>query len=134
EVEKIRDELTKQITGGGGDNIAIGERFRDRGFTNGLVDEFRVYDRQLTDIEVRQLHDERSLTAALQAPADDLTAGQRLHLWQFYCNRIDETLAERRSDLQQRRSQLNTTMDGIDEIMVMRELPQPRPSYLLLRG
>ena len=34
--EVIKDNLTKDITGGGGDNITLGERFRDRGFKGGL--------------------------------------------------------------------------------------------------
>ena len=38
--EVIKDNLTKEITGGGGDNIALGERFRDRGFKGGLIDDF----------------------------------------------------------------------------------------------
>ena len=61
ETDTVRDNLYKQITGGGGDNITIGERFRDRGFTNGLVDEFQVFDRQLTALEVAHLHDGESL-------------------------------------------------------------------------
>ena len=39
----VRDNLSKNVTGGGGNNITIGERFRDRGFTRGLVDEFQVF-------------------------------------------------------------------------------------------
>ena len=38
----IKDDLNREITGGGGDNIALGERFRDRGFTGGEIDELRV--------------------------------------------------------------------------------------------
>jgi hypothetical protein len=134
EVETVRDELTRQITGGGGDNIAIGERFRDRGFSNGLVDEFRVYECRLSGLEVRQLHDERSLTAALQAPPGELTTAQREQLWGFYSDHVNDERAEARQTLQQRRTELNTLMDSVSEIMVMRELPEPRPSFLLLRG
>jgi mono/diheme cytochrome c family protein len=134
EVETVRDGLTKQITGGGGDNIAIGERFRDRGFTDGLVDEFRVYDRRLSGLEVRQLHDDISLTAALQASVGELTPEQREQLQEFYLGSVDNEFAEVRGTLQEQRSQLNTLMDSVSEIMVMRELPQPKPSYLLLRG
>lgn len=47
-VEVIRDHLTRDITGGGGDNIALGERFRDRGFKGGMVDDFQVYDRDVS--------------------------------------------------------------------------------------
>src|SRR5690606_7151145 len=132
--ETVRDGLTKQITGGGGDNIAIGERFRDRGFTHGLVDEFRVYDRRLSGLEVRQLHDERSLTAALRAALDELTIAQREQLQDFYLETVDDRLAGLRTTLQERRSELNSLMDSLSASMGMRELPQPRPRFLLLRG
>ncbi|MDA7911992.1 LamG domain-containing protein, partial [bacterium] len=52
ELEVVKNKLTRNITGGGGNNIAIGQRFRDRGFTNGLVSSFKVYDRQLSSLEV----------------------------------------------------------------------------------
>ena len=55
--EVIRDHLTKNITGGGNDHLTVGQRFRDRGFKNGLVDEIKVFDRALTPVEVAQLHD-----------------------------------------------------------------------------
>ena len=48
-VDIIKDHLTHDITGGGGDNITLGERMRDRGFKNGLIDDFAVYDRDLSD-------------------------------------------------------------------------------------
>jgi len=47
-VDVVKDHLTRDITGGGGDNIALGERFRDRGFKGGLVDDFAVFDRDLS--------------------------------------------------------------------------------------
>ena len=43
--EVVRDHLTKNITGGGNDHLTVGQRFRDRGFKNGLVDEIKVFDR-----------------------------------------------------------------------------------------
>lgn len=48
EVEIVKDHLTRDITGGGGDNIALGERFRDRGFKGGLIDDFAVFDFDLS--------------------------------------------------------------------------------------
>ena len=50
--DTIRDALTRDITGGGGDNISLGERFRDRGFKGGAIDEFRVFGRELGALEV----------------------------------------------------------------------------------
>ena len=37
--------------------LTLGERFRDRGFRDGEIDELRIYDRALTPLEVRNLHD-----------------------------------------------------------------------------
>ncbi|MEM1070761.1 MAG: DUF1549 domain-containing protein, partial [Planctomycetota bacterium] len=54
-IDIVRDGLTKQIKGGGGDEIAIGQRFRDRGFTRGSVDRFRVFDVELTELEVSRI-------------------------------------------------------------------------------
>ncbi len=47
-VDIIKDHLTKNITGGGHDNISLGERMRDRGFKKGLVDDLRIFNRDLS--------------------------------------------------------------------------------------
>jgi hypothetical protein len=47
-VEVIRDNLTKNITGGGHDSISLGQRMRDRGFKGGMVDDFRVFSRDVS--------------------------------------------------------------------------------------
>ncbi|NCX97495.1 MAG: DUF1549 domain-containing protein, partial [Planctomycetia bacterium] len=64
--EVVRDNLTREITGGGGDTIAIGERFRDNGFKGGLVDEFRVFDRALSPLEIRELVAPGAIATALE--------------------------------------------------------------------
>ena len=123
----VRDNLYKNITGGGGDNITIGQRFRDRGFTNGLVDEFSVFDRTLTAIEVAQLHDGTSLTTALTAePSDSLYA--------YYLATVNASYQTQLAAVRSAREQLCKTADGVREIMSMRELSQPRPTFLLTRG
>jgi hypothetical protein len=59
--EVVRDHLVKDITGGGSSELTIGQRFRDRGFKDGKVDELQVYHRCLTPIEAAQLADGNSL-------------------------------------------------------------------------
>lgn len=118
--ETVRDKLTRKITGGGLDHLVIGQRMRDSGFKNGLVDEFLVYDRALSLPEARSLftgdpldpEEARSLFLATEYPP--------------YRKQL-ATL----TNLREGRSAL---VDGIDEIMVMREQPEPRQSYLLERG
>jgi cytochrome c553 len=92
EVEIIRDALTKTIQGGGGDNISLGERFRDRGFKGGMIDDLRVFNRDVSSA----------------APVNE--------------------------ELQKTRAEFYALQDAQKEIMVMRELPQPKKAYLLTRG
>jgi hypothetical protein len=130
----VRDNLYKNITGGGGDNITIGERFRDRGFTGGLVDEFRVFNRRLTPIEVAQLYDGKSLEELLAVDEDKLTAEQRRLLREYYLETADADFQAQLAELQKLREQRCKLYDGLSEIMVMRETAEPHPTYLLKRG
>jgi len=132
--ETVRDRLTKNITGGGGDNITVGARNRDRGFTNGSLDEFQVFDRQLTAVEIAQIHDAGSLTEVLQLPVDQLTGSQRAALLDYYLSNVDAEYQQQLTDLRAVREQRSALVDGIGEIMVMRELAQRRPTFLLTRG
>jgi cytochrome c553 len=48
-VDVMKNALTKTISGGGHDNISLGERMRDRGFKGGLIDDLRIYDRDVSE-------------------------------------------------------------------------------------
>lgn len=139
--EVVRDNLYKRITGGGGDTITIGERFRDRGFTNGLVDEFQVFERRLTSVEVRELLERGALVAALRQARDsaaaetDSSSRPLSHpLYDFYLSAVDEQYRQQLESLRAARKAHCELVDGVQEIMVMRELEQPRTTYLLRRG
>jgi hypothetical protein len=95
--EVIRDALTKDITGGGGDTISLGERFRDRGFKGGAIDELRIFGRDVS------------------LPHNAATAPLL-------------------KQLQDARAELSDFAESQKEIMVMRELPQPKKAYVLTRG
>jgi hypothetical protein len=152
EVDVVRDGLTKQITGGGGDHIAIGERFRDQGFTGGRVAEVRVFDRQLSSLEAGQLARPDFNVAALGEvrrrgwaeqsagdgdatestwPADHLTDEPLAEDWVL---NFSADYANLRGELRSLREQLGNVLDRRREIMVMQELPTPRPTYLRERG
>lgn len=119
ETEVIRNKLTKQITGGGNDHITIGERFRDRGFTDGKVDQFAVYDYTLTPAEVAAL--------VGSTPTPEQVVEYRLQ-------RLYDTWSETNAKLAEARAERNKAYDKTNEIMVMRELESPRPTFLLARG
>lgn len=118
-VDVVRDKLTKQITGGGQDHIAIGERFRDRGFTGGQVDEFAVYDKELTVAEIGVVND-------IDPTAEELRDN--------LIRRVRDEWTQATENLSAARKELNDMLDRTREIMVMDELDEPRPTYLLARG
>jgi hypothetical protein len=132
----VRDNLYKNITGGGGNEIGIGQRMRDRGFKHGLVDDFQVFNAELTGIEVAQLHDGAALTDLLGKAADDLSSEEKASLYAYYLARADDVYAKQLQTVRETRTKRSETVDGIREIMVMSDLPasQTRQSYLLKRG
>ena len=132
--EMTHDQLYKNITGGGGDTITIGERFRDIGFANGRIDDFRVFNRRLTELEVRHLFDQHSLTDALSATFEDLPPEQQSLLVEYAAVTADIEMQNRLGNLETARSAYAKLQDGLQEIMVMAERENPRPAYLLARG
>ncbi len=132
--ETVKDNLSREITGGGGDNIALGERFRDRGFKGGMVDDFRVFSRKLSTLESLATFDSQAAITILRTPKDSLDATQRDILLSHFLDSIDADLAQHAKTLQDARSELARFNDGLKEIMVMRELPQPKKAYVLFRG
>jgi hypothetical protein len=134
DAEIVRDNLYKNVSGGGGDTITIGERFRDNGFSAGLVDEFKVFNRQLTALEISQIHDGESLATALAAPGEEIKGDRLEKLKQFYLATFNEPYRAQVQVLQGVRQQLCGLEDGLTEIMTMEELEPRRQTHLLQRG
>ena len=123
EVVIVRDKLTKNITGGGGNNITIGARFRDRGFKGGSVDDFKVFNRQLTAAEAAELFSPGHLASLSVEQLQDYLAATESGL-------VGKALAE----LKAARAARGKLVDNLPEIMVMREMETERPTYFLHRG
>ena len=123
----VHDQLTREITnwGGGQNELAIGARFRDRGFKNGVVDEFQVYSRELSKLEIMTLVSPDNWAQGIQ----DL--GMRRN---YYLTAVSPDMKLARERLESARRKWNQTMDRIPAIMVMKESLKPRTNYLLNRG
>ena len=126
----VRDHLTRRITyenhsgmTEGPLPIVIGARHRDRGFTGGLVDEFAVFDRELSTPEIR------ALKSGEPAATDDASEAER-HVRLA----VSDAAAAHRERLQTARRERNALVDAVPQIMVMKELAEPKPSFVLNRG
>jgi len=111
--QPVRDHLWK---GTGAHTLAFGERFRDRGFKGGLLDELSIYSRALTPLE-------------LGSTTDTVTSRA-----EYYFSAIDPETRAATAALAAAREKVWRAEDPMREVAVMEELPQPRPSYVLARG
>lgn len=129
EIELVEDHLTRQIINwrGGYEDLAIGSRYRDRGFVGGLVDRFEVFDRELSALEIEHLFDGRALIKSLAAGLD-------ARLFDYYVAAIDTEAKQRRDELRAARKERDKLVDSIPAITIMREDPTPRQTYVLERG
>ncbi|MEO2087882.1 MAG: DUF1553 domain-containing protein [Gemmataceae bacterium] len=134
-VEVVRDKLTKDITYGGGEpNLAIGYRFRDNGFKGGAVDEFQVFRRPLTPLEVAAVAGRPDLADAWTTPVEKLTAAQRDGLFEYYFAHESRLAVGFRIGLDRMRDEERKLVEPIPEVMVMQEEPTPKPAFVLKRG
>jgi hypothetical protein len=99
------------------------------------VDDFRAYGRQMSDLEVATLATGvDALQALVAAPAAELPAPERARVRQHYLLRIDAGYRARLEALTKIRGEENTVLTAQPSVMVMRELPTPRPTFVLARG
>jgi len=127
DTDVVRDHLYKDIGYGPatGDRasekhpFAIGARFRDSGFKDGLIDDLQVFDTCLTAAEV---------ASAVRRQRRDPAA------FEYFLVRQHQPYISALAELRRLRQEENTLVSDAPEIMVMEEMPQPRPAHLLKRG
>ena len=128
ETEVVRDKLTRNISYERVDvDLTLAYRFRDTGLQDGALDELKVFDRELSGPEFSVLAGESSNLSS-NTPLTDNQLADLITL------RQDPVSASLRDSLHDLRSRLNDIMMGLPEIMVMEEMEQPRPTYVLNRG
>jgi len=118
--EILRDELKKQcnVQVDHGGQFVIGQRFRDRGFTGGLIDDARVYLRDLTVLELACVYDGQSRAVDFKTFVSAIDVQSRQALAKLTTARKNVVMAE----------------EAMQEIPNMRELESPRPAHVLARG
>jgi hypothetical protein len=130
-VEVIRDNLYRDIVhrgewgdDTGGVELTLAGRFRDAGFRKGEIDELRVFSRELTGLEARRLF----------VPADNSEVTASAAEWAAHEASRAEPVRGAIQELTAVRQAENDLVTGIREIMVMKELPWRRKTWVLRRG
>ncbi|MCC9658605.1 DUF1553 domain-containing protein [Rhodopirellula halodulae] len=130
------DHLTRNITQWreGYQDFALGSRYRDRGFKDGMIDEVQLFDETLSALETRQLFDGKSLEQILAKETALLSDQEVTDLQEFYFKRVHQPTKQQHAKVTLARQRWNDAMDATPAITVMREQSEPRPAYILSRG
>ncbi|GEO02867.1 hypothetical protein AAE02nite_05310 [Adhaeribacter aerolatus] len=106
-----------------------------KSINNVAFDEFQAYNRQLSPLEVTQLSGQPNIiTDLLKTPVADLSKTQQEQLFQYYLLAFDKQYAQVQAQLAAQRAKENELLTNQEEVMVYKELPQPRPAFILDRG
>lgn len=132
EVEILRDVIQKQanVAAYGQGEMTLGARFRDRGFAGSEVDEFHVFHRDLSAVELKQLAGGE--WEGEEAPRPAMLSEKVAR--EYYFSAVDPAARAQRKELEALRQAFVMTEEPIHEVAIMREMPEPRPTYLLARG
>lgn len=134
-METAMDELTKDILfNGGGPGLQIGAWWRGRGFKDGKVDDITVYNRTLTPFEIKVLAQKANWSEITVKNKAMLSSDDLNDLRAYYVSVIDPNVQTEEQKLTALRTQLSDSTENIDEVMVMREMAQPKKTFLLKRG
>ncbi|MFH6602559.1 DUF1553 domain-containing protein [Maribacter algicola] len=114
--------------------LQLGARWRGKGIGNAIVDDIMVFDHELSEIEVLQISDPERLKGLLAKTYQDLTNDDKLALEKYYLWTNSKTYRQSIYDLKETRKILADSIEPIQEIMVMKEMDEPRESFVLERG
>lgn len=137
-LETETDNLQRSILSYGKDklstghpgNLQIGKRGTNFAETldQAVIDEFSVFDRRLSALEVE------SLFTASNAVKDYLARGKEKELYAHYLTAVDSRYRDRYRNLTRLRGEENELLSALPEVMVMQDRQHPRPTYILARG
>ncbi|HKX61697.1 MAG TPA: DUF1553 domain-containing protein [Verrucomicrobiae bacterium] len=121
-VEVVRDQLFKES--GNGVALTLAARFRGRGFKDGLVDDLKIFNRELTALEMAQVSG---------SPSGDLAANDEV-LFAYFLANADDGWRKARAEVQRAREKENEFINRVTEIMTLGDRREGRTTHVLKRG
>lgn len=115
-------------------SLQVGARWRGTGIRGAHVDEVIVYGAQLSALEVLQIVDPESIETIISRDHEQLSASQKELLYEYYVHNLSSSYDVASENLREARSVLFDTIEQVKELMVMKEMKEPRQAYILERG
>jgi hypothetical protein len=132
----VRDTLTRTILAwSSGDvfeqlfGVTFGTRFRAKAPVGSALDELRVFDRALAPIEIAYLHDPARVGEMVAEDSDETVNALQEMLLLF-----DDDVGAAFEKLTEARRAHNRAVSVVPQVLVMRDAPEPIPTYVLNRG
>lgn len=114
--------------------LQFGAWERGKGLTGGAANDITVFNRALTPLEVMQLAGQPVYKQVFEKPAGRLSAEEIAGLRDYYLANYSIPYKQTLAVLQAIRTRCNDSVEKIPELMIMQDMPVPRPTYILDRG
>jgi len=135
-LETTMDQLTKDILmhSKSQPGLQIGAWDRGYGFKGGKVDDLLVYNRTLTDFEIKIIAGQANWSSITNKLPEELSTNEVSALKTYYLSAIDAGVLNEQKKLQEIRRTQSDSTEYIKELMVMQDAPKPRKTFILVRG
>jgi hypothetical protein len=100
----------------------------------GKVDEIEVYDRQLSDAEVKLLAESSSVQALLAIDAEKRTDGQKQAIHRYYLTNHNSDFQAAEKQIAELNKELSELRKPLTSVMIMGDMEKPRETFILNRG
>lgn len=131
ELEITHDTLTGTIKTD--KPLRIGRR-RDSAPFQGIIDELRIFGRQLSADEVSSLAGIDPIREILAADPEERSADQTATLFDYYISKHDQPYRELLAEQKKTAHDLSQIEKSFPSTLVMREREKPRQTHVLIRG
>lgn len=114
--------------------IQVGARWRGKGIGGSVVDDLMIFESELTALEVMQISNSENLVALLSKDRAGFSDQEKKMLQSYYLSHHSNLHRNALKEVEKARMIFADSMEVIQEIMVMKEMPSQRKTYLLERG
>ena len=114
--------------------VQVGARWRGKGIGGSTVDDLMIFDEELTGLEVIQLSDRKRVNSIISKDHAEFNAQEKSIIKEFYFNHHSSTYKALLAELEYMRLTHADSIENVQEVMIMKEMPENRKTYLLERG
>jgi len=130
----LTDRANKRTVDSGDAHFMFGRLTDGNGFAEGQLDEFRFYDRKLSQAEVVEVMLADAIYGLVQQASEETSPEQLGELQEYFLYRESQEYVELAVREDQLRGELNTIKQGLPISLVYQELAEPREAFMLTRG